>query len=276
MSAAGGLLALLLSSPVPGAARPVSQAEILEAMRASRGFDPTATTNGARFQAEVILRLARQARARDPQGPPLFLGHEEWFAAFLARTGLSAEKAPAFVRLPHEFGQDMDVDYRADRVFREVTEGPRPELALNVRIWWPLSRDRPSHYSYDDTLSTPQLRVTNSRLITYRLLDFGDLVAFQEIEGLLGRPTSGVLGLLFKVIGEGRVEENRMAIASDGLQIARARARKAFFEVATTVTVYPDGRTEKDLPPGRRDLLEIEAKLKRPWKASYQPLARDR
>jgi len=272
MSPAAGLFALLLAPATPAQARPVAQEQILEAMRASQGFDPTATTNGARFQAEVLLRLCRQARARDPQGGPLFLGHAEWFSAYLARTGLAAEKAPPFVRLPYDYGQDMVVDYRMERVLREVTEGPSPALALNVRIWWPAARDRPTQYSYEDALSTPRLKVTNRRVISYRLLDLGDMVAFQEIEGLLGRPTSGVLGLLFKVIGEGRVEENRMAISADGLQIARARAKKAFFEVVSTVTVYPDGRTEKDLPTGRRDLVGIEARLKRPLKASYRPL----
>jgi hypothetical protein len=278
MNAARSLLALLLLSSAPPAetARPVAQEEILEAMRASRGFDPTATTNGARFQAEVLLYLARRARARQADGPPLFLGHAEWFAAYLARTSLAADKAPAFVRLAYDHGQDMEVDYRAGRVIRPTGAAPLPETALNVRIGWPESRDRPASYSYADTLSTPHLKVTNRRLITYRLLAFGDMVAFGEIEGLHGRPTSGVLGLLFKVIGEGRVEENRMAIAADGLQIARARARKAFFEVATTVTVYPDGRTEKDVPPGRPDLLELEARLKRPLAVAFQPLDRNR
>jgi hypothetical protein len=42
--------------------------------------------------------------------------------------------------------------------------------------------------------------------------------------------------------------------------------------VNTTVTVYPDGRTEKDVPPGRPDLLALEARLKRPFKATYRPL----
>jgi hypothetical protein len=272
MSIVGVLLALWSPAALPAPARPIAQEQILEAMRASQGFDPTATTNGARFQAEVLLRLCRAARARDPQGGPLFLGHAEWFAAYLARTGLAADKAPPFVRLPYDYAQDMVVDYRMDRVLREVTTGPTPALALNVTIWWPTARGRPTQYSYEDALSTPQLKVTNSRVIRYRLLDFGDMVAFEEIEGLLGRPTSGVLGLLFKVIGEGHVEENRMAISADGLQIARARAKKAFFEVVSTVTVYPDGRTEKDLPTGRPDLVDIEARLKRPLKASFLPL----
>src|SRR6185295_17343459 len=153
-----------------------------------------------------------------------------------------------------------------------VEGGPKPELALNVRIWWPEARGAPQQYSYDDTLATPQLRVTNRRVITYRLLDFKDMVVFDKIEGLQGRPTTGLLGMLFSVIGEGSIEETRMAISADGLQLARARARKMLFEVAATLTVYPDGRTEKDVPPGRPDLLALEARLKQPLRVRYRPL----
>jgi len=109
-------------------------------------------------------------------------------------------------------------------------------------------------------------------VISYRLMDFGDMTVFDDIKGLRGRPTSGVLGFLFQLIGEGRVVENRMAIAGDGVQILRARARKAFFEVVSTVTVYPDGRAEKDLPPGRRDLAGLEARLKQPLKLPHPSL----
>jgi hypothetical protein len=268
-----GVLALVLSCALGEERRPLSESEILEAMR-PQGFDPTATTNGARLQAETLLRLARQALARDPRGTPLFIGHTAWFSAYLKRTGLSAERAPLFIRLAYQHGQDMDVDYRADRVVEKVLEGPPPDLALNVRIWWPEKRGGPTQYSYEDALATPRLKVTNKRVISYRLLDLGDSVVFDEIEGLLGRPTSGLLSLLFQVIGEGQLRENRMAISSDGLQVARARASKAFFEVAATVTVYPDGRTEKDVPAGRPDLLALEARLKQPLRLRYRPLER--
>lgn len=270
-------LALALSlagssgGPTP-AARVLGREEILAAMKLSRGYDLTATTNGARLQAEVLLRLAREAGARDADGPPLFLGHAEWFSAYLDRTGLTAERAPVFARLARAHGQDMEVDGGRDRVLQSVEEGPRPDLAVNVRIWWPETADGPREYSYEDLLSNPRLRVTNQRVITYRLLDFGDMVVFDEIEGLKGRPTTGILGFLFRIIGEGKVQESRMSISPDGLQIARARASKAFFKVESTLTVYPDGRTEKDLPPDRPDLLALETRLKRPLKMSYRPL----
>ena len=63
----------------------------------------------------------------DPQERPLFLGHQEWFDAFLERTGLPPEEAPIYVRLPYQMGQDLVMDYRRDRVIEEVVKGPSPE-----------------------------------------------------------------------------------------------------------------------------------------------------
>ena len=121
-------------------ARLVSREEILEAMRQSQGYELTATANGARLQAEVLLRLIEEAQARDPEGPPLFLGREEWFTAFLGRTGLAAEKAPLYVRLAHEHGQDMEVDYRIGRVLGGGDQDPRLRLAVSLATWSPAPR----------------------------------------------------------------------------------------------------------------------------------------
>lgn len=262
------VVAALLASPLAGGAasplgmRTISQQEIAEAMAESQGFDLLATTNGPRLQSEVLLRLARRAEAADPARTPLFIGHRAWFLAYLGRTGLTADKAPLFVRLPDQHGQDMVVDYRREMVIQGAAS-PAPRQALGVCIWWPRASGAPGSYSYEDALSTPRLKVTNERVITYRLLDYGDMTVFHEVDGLRGRPTTGILGVLFQLIGEGHVVESRMALAPDGLQVSRARARKMMIEVATTVTVRPDGRTEKDVPAGRADLAAIEARLKR-------------
>jgi hypothetical protein len=56
-----------------------------------------------------------------------------------------------------------------------VLQGPNPLLAANVRIYWEKAPGKPEQYSYDDTLSDPNLRVTQGRVITYRLVDYGDL-----------------------------------------------------------------------------------------------------
>jgi hypothetical protein len=244
-------------------ARVVERDEILQAMKQSRGYEVTATTNGPRFQGEVLVRLAADAKARDPARTPLFIGHREWFDAYLERTGLTRERAPLFVRLADDYGQDAIVDYRPERVLAGAAGERAPRQALNVCIWWPAAAGAAESYSYEDTLSTPQLKVTNERVITYRLLDYGDFLAFNEITGLRGRPTTGILGMLFQLIGEGRVVESRVAVSPDGLQVSRARARKVF-EVATTVTVHPDGRTEKDVPANRRDLEAIAKRLEQP------------
>ena len=177
-----------------------------------------------------------------------------------------------FVRLPDQYGQDMTVDYRREKVIQQAAPAALPQMALSVCIWWPRAAGTPGSYSYEDLLSTPRLKVTNERVITYRLLDYGDTTVFHQVEGLRGRPTTGILGLLFQVIGEGHVVESRMGLAADGLQVSRARARKLMIEVATTVTVYPDGRTEKDVPSGRADLAAIEARLKRPLDLKHPPL----
>jgi hypothetical protein len=254
---------LLAAADTP---RKVPREDILSAMKACEGYDPAVTTNGARFQAEVLLNLAR----RIPDGPPLLLGHAEWFSAFLERTGLTPEKAPLFMRLAFEHAQDLQIDYRGDQVV-ESTEGPRPAFAANVTVWWPDKRGAASSYSYEDLLSTPHLEVTNERLITYRLLELDGMVVYGEVEGLLGRPTSGILGALFQLIGKGRVKESRMLISRDGLQLSRAWARKWAMSVTQTVTVRPDGHMEKGVPPGRQDLTSLAARLEQPLRIRYRP-----
>ena len=270
---------LVLPGPlagVEGAYNVVDRSEVLEAMRQHYGdYELTSTTNGA-WLADVVFYLARQARDRDPDGLPLFIGHEAWFRSFLAVTGRTEETVPEYALLNYRYEQNMEVDYRLDRVIQEVEEGPMPELAVNVRISWEDGPGKPDRYSYLDTLSTPRFKVTNWQVMTYRLLDFGDWAVYDEIEGITGRPKSGVLALLFRVIGEGRIAHSRMAISEDGIQVSRTRAEKAFMEVTTTVTVHPDGTMEKDVPADRSDLLELEKRLKQPLEIDYVELPDDR
>jgi hypothetical protein len=253
------------------APRPVSRAEILEAMEQAHGYDPTATTNGARFQAEVLLYLARTAQNQGPSGPPLFVGYSDWFYAFLQVTGRTEATAPSFSRLAFRHKQNVIIDYQPERVIQQVKKGPQPDLAINVKIWWEKTSKAPDEYTYQDTLSTPHLKVTNHREMSYRLLDFTRWIVYDEIKGLTGRPTSGVLGFLFRLIGEGRVVESRMAISPDGIQITRAQAEKAFFDVTTTVTVSPDGFTQKDVPPERPDLQALETLISQELDIEYVP-----
>ncbi len=254
----------------------VERSEVLAAMRQHYGgYELTATTNG-KWLADVVFYLARQARERDPDGPPLFIGHEEWFRSFLAVTGQTEHTAPRYALLNYRYEQNMEVDYRQDRVIRGVVEGPIPELALNVRVSWEDGPDRPDRYLYIDTLSTPPVKVTNRQMITYRLLDFGDWIVYDEIEGVTARPESGVLALLFQLIGEGHITHSRIAIAEDGTHVSRTRAEKAFMKVMTTVTIYPNGIIDKGVPDGRSDLLELEERLKQPMEIDYVEFPDDR
>lgn len=262
----------LAAGDAPPSWRVVPQERLVEAMGEAQSYDPTATSNGPRLQADVVLALAREALAQDPERRPLFIGHREWFFAFLARTGLAPERAPLYVRRPYEVGQDLVVDFREERVVEAVVQGARPRIAANVWISWARVPGRPGEYSYDDTLASPTLRVTQKRLITYRLLDYGDRRWYAQIEGLHGRPTSGALGVLFDLIGEAQVVESRSAVAQDGAQVVRGRARKWGIDRTETVTVWPNGHADRGVSAGRADLRALEARLKEPLAVRFRPM----
>jgi hypothetical protein len=268
------LVGLALASPLFAAApddryAPVDTGRILEAMRGIKGYDPRATTNAGRFQAEVVLRLSDAAEAAGV-ARPLFIGHEEWFQAFLRLLDVGPDKAPLYARLAHDHRQDMAVEFRTDR----VVEGRPAALrrALYTSIAWADAPGAARQYSFEDLLARPTLQVTNHQHIRYRVLAFADRVVLDQIEGVSGRPNSGALGLLFKLIGEGRVLEYRMAAAPDGVLVSCGRAQKALFKVSSTLVVYPDGRAEKDVPPDRPDLRAIEQRLQAPLDVRYRAL----
>jgi hypothetical protein len=263
------LAALSYAADTPYAA--VSREKLLAAMQSTRGYDPTATTNAGRFSVEVLLALAASAE-KDKTGVPLFIGHEEWFQAFVELRGLTPETAPLYARLARQYKQDMLVEHRTDRVIERVVTGPSPQRALVVVSAWPETRNGPTQYSFQDLLARPTLQVTNHRRIRYRVLAYDDRIVVDEVDGLSGRPSSGALGLLFKVIGEGRVVEYRMTIAPDGTTVSRGRAKKGFFGVSSTLTVQPDGKAEKDVPEGRADLRALAKRLEEPIDVRTRPL----
>lgn len=252
--------------------RAVPTERLLEAMNEVRAYELTATANGPRLQADVVLALVHEAQAQDPERRPLFIGHRQWYEAFLARTSLPPSKAPLYVQRPYEVGQDLVVDYRRESVVDAVLQGPQPRAVANVRIYWERAPGKPDQYSYDDTLSSPNLRVTQKRLITYRLVDYTDRLWYAEIGGLHGRPTNGALGVLFELIGEARVQESRSAFLSDGVQVVRGRASKWGFDRTETMTVWPDGHADQGVPANRRDLVALEARLLEPLAIRFRPL----
>ncbi len=268
--------AVLLSCiPEAGAAqachvRRVPRDELVRAMRLHGDFEILATTNRGRFTSGLLLRLARWAKQRDPGGNPLYIDPRDWFTSFIEVAGVGPEDAPLPARLGFEHGQRVLVEYREDRVIHHVKKGVEPVLAVNVRAWWPEGPDVPSSFSFTDTAAVPTLKATSRRDVSYRLLQFEDMVVLDQVRGLSGRPVSGLLGALFSVIGEGALKQTRIAISDDGLQVTAGRAKKVF-SVSTTVTIEPDGRGTKGIPEGRPDLDALEARLKSPLDIEYVP-----
>jgi len=272
-------LVVLLGGPATASGqtcsvRRVPREELRRAMSMHGDYQILATTNRGRFTSGLLLRLARWAKDRDPEGGPLLIDPDDWFLSYISVAGVSARDAPLPARLGFEHGQRVLVEYRDDRVIRRVKEGLEPRLAVNVRAWWPEEPDVPSSFSFTDTTAVPTVKATTHREVTYRLLEFDHMVVLDRVEGLSGRPASGLLGALFSVMGEGGLKHSRIGIAEDGLQVATARVKK-LFSVSTTVTVEPDGRAKKGVPEGRADLAAIEATLKSPLDIEYVPYVWD-
>ncbi len=271
---------LLLAGPVGVQAQgehdldkvqPVSRDAVLRAMVLERekGYDLTASTNATRLWAHTIFMLAESAQEAAPDGPPLFLHEADYYHAYLEATGLDEAEAPEFIRISHEYGQHTLIEYRLDRVVDMAETETTPQRALAVRTWWPESESLGDRYSFEDTLSTPRLLVVNEREVSYRLLDFGDQMLFDEIEGIRGRPTSGVLGVLFEVLGTGKIVWSRMAISEEGSLVVRAKAKKLVSKTSTAV-VEKDG-TGGHVPDDRADLRVLAERLERPLEVAYQP-----
>ncbi len=279
-----GCLVLLLSAPgVPcvwaqagdeSAFRVVTREEVYAAMliEKRKGYSLEATSNGGRLESSMILQLVRWAQARDPEKRPLLIRHEDYYWAFLEVMGLDPNTAPASVQTSYDYRLDQRVEYRRERILETVEKGPQPELVVAVKSWWPDTPDAPAHYTYVDSLATPHILVINERVTSYRLLDMGEMVIFDEITGVKGRPVNGVLGLIFKVIGPGRVVQSRLAVSNDGLQVVFGEARKGPMSKTVTATIYPDGTVEDGIPPNRPDLQALAATLKQPLKVQYKPM----
>jgi hypothetical protein len=250
------------TSPWDGA-QDVPKEDIVAAMRREqkKQYALDAISNAARLQMAVFLDLAGEAQKADPERRPLRIGHREYFAAFLEVTGLSAASAPVFASVPHGFGEDYLIDYRMENVLERAGAEKAPSRALNVKAGWPAAPGAPASYSYEDTSLDPNLEVTHAQVNAYRVLDFGELIVCDDIQGITGRATSGVLGFIFSVLGKARAEQTRFAVSAHGVQIARTTARK-LIALTQTVTIYPDGRVLPGVPADRPELQKLEELLK--------------
>ena len=275
------LWSLLLLSPSAHAQAPacvvdtIARTELAAQMRTaalSHGeFDLLATPNWPRFQTALYVQLARHAMERKPLGGVLFIPPNYLFWEFLSLAGVvDPSQAPALLLWALHLNEGTQLEHRPGGIVKSVVKGTHPTFAINVRTAWPDWPDGMDKFSVLDTLSVPKLRITNRQEITYRMLVFGDMVMIDKIDGTSGRPLSGVLGALFRLIGEGKLVYYRSVLADDGLQVVRVKAKKIFSKT-TTITVYPDGRAEDGVPPDRPALAATEEWLKQDREIEYHP-----
>jgi hypothetical protein len=181
------------------------------------------------------------------------------------------EKAPIGRRLAYEYHQSIEVLYGPPgSVVKKVKEGPEPLFAANVRLMWPDRPDNLRKFSFEDTLSVPKLKVTNHQLMTFRFLVFTDMIVIDDIEGISGRPLSGALGTLFKVIGEGNARFARFSISTDGRQVLRTKATKVISKTVTA-TINADGTGQSGVPDDQMDMVALGARLEQPLEVEYFP-----
>ena len=249
----------------------VGRKEVCRAMSLERGkgYDLTASTNGSRLWFHSALTLARWARERGDGGAPLFIPQEEYYQGYRCVTGLADEQVPEFIRIAREYQQHTLVEHRRSRVVDEFATEDPPEDALAVKTWWPDGVGAAERYTLIDTLSDPNLEVVNEREVRYRILDYGDFVLIDDVSGIRGRPSSGVLGLLFKVLGTATVQWSRMGISDRNEQVVRANGKKIFAKTSV-VTVAPSG-VGAPLPDHRPDLEDLAHRMARPLKVAYPP-----
>lgn len=246
-----------------------------EALRARGGsYSLLATNNSVRFQSAVTQRLIEHALAERPAGGTLFIPHDVLWWEFLKVAGLGESeggRAPIGRRLGYEFHQSIEVTYGPpDLIIKTVKHGPAPLIAANVVLEWPDRPDRLRKFSFEDTGSVPKMKATNHQRLAFRFLVFRDMVVLDDIEGISGRPLSGVLGAIFKVIGEGNAVFARFSISDDGQQVLRTKAAKVISKTVTA-TINPDGSALDGVPAGRPDLTALEARLKQPLDFEYHP-----
>ncbi|HEX3235934.1 MAG TPA: hypothetical protein VHR41_17200 [Gemmatimonadales bacterium] len=265
--------ALSANLPRPGhraCAEPyrVSRQEILEAMRTHGAYSLTSTTTSMRFGAEALLALVRRRQRESPGSTQLIVKQDDWFSAHLETAGVTYGDMSESARAGFEHHQDALIDY-GPQVVAQVLEGPAPLLALDVTIFWPDSAGAPSHFSYKDTLSVPKMDVYDSRVIRFKLLEYEDMLVFDQVKGISVRPV-GFLSAVFAVLGKPDLKQTRLAVSSDQWQVVRGQV-KVFPGISKTgtATIEPNGRGHENIPRERPDLRALADGLSRPMGIRY-------
>jgi hypothetical protein len=246
----------------------VSREEILQAMSGHGAYSLTSTTTSMRFGAEALLAIVRRRQQATPGSTQFLIDQSDWFAAHLETAGVTYAEMSAAARAGFEHHQDALVEY-GPQVVDQVIEGPAPITALDVTIFWPDSAGAPSGFSYRDTLSVPRVDVYDDRVIRFKLLEYDDMLLFDQVTGISVRPL-GFLSAIFAVLGKPDLKQTRIAVSVDQWQVVRGRV-KVFPGISKTgtATIEPDGRGHESLPPERADLRALKGRLSRPLELRY-------
>ncbi len=264
-----------LSVSVPGPIRQicaepyrVSRQEILEAMRTHGAYSLTSTTTSMRFGAEALLAIVRRRQRESPGSTQFLIGQSDWFAAHLETAGVTYAEMSEAARAGFEHHQDALIDY-GPQVVQQVLEGPAPLMALDVTIFWPDSEGAASEFSYKDTLSVPRMDVYDSRVIRFKLLEYDDMLVFDQVTGISVRPV-GFFSAVFAVLGKPDLKQSRLAVSADQWQVVRGQV-KVFpgFSKTGTATIEPGGRGHEGVPRDRADLRALAERMRRPVRVRY-------
>lgn len=255
------LLILLLLPGDAGAANDLADCDhvlvkietMREVMYTIEGYDTAAATNQSRFVADFLFALARRPEISKGSGT-FQIQPERFFEAWLDVNNRRAEQAPVSMRKVLEYGQRFVAEVDAPTRIVPATLAPRH--VLSVRASWPEAPDAEDHYSYHDTMAEPSVRLRHQQVITYQLIDFGNFIAYENMQGIHGRPTTGALGALFSLLGTAEIRQSRFAVADDQTQVNRSKVKKLFSFTALT-TITPEGIARRGIPSGRKDLQAL-------------------
>jgi hypothetical protein len=247
----------------------VTHDEMLQAMATHGAYNLTATTTSMRFGTEALLKLVHRRQQEAPEATRLFIDQSDWFTAHRETAGVTYDQMSEAARSGFEHHQDVTVDY-GPGVVQQVVEGPAPVLALDVTIAWPDSGDAPASFTYRDTLSVPRVEVHDSRVIRFKLVEYSDMLLYDEIDGISVKPL-GFLSAIFALVGRPDLKQSRVAFSADFWQVMRGRV-KVFPGISKTATavIEPDGLGHENIPADRSDLQALDQRLKQPLKLKYQ------
>jgi hypothetical protein len=251
-------------------ARPyrVPRAVILQAMRGHGPYSLTSTTTSLLFGARALLTIVRRRQREAPEETQFLIDHDDWFSAHLETAGVPYARMSESARAGFEHRQDVLVDY-GPQVVARVEEGPVPRTSLDITMFLADSSGSAGEFGYKDTLTVPKVDVFNQRVVRTKMLEYDDMLVFDQVSGISVRPI-GFLSALFTVVGKPDLKETRLATSDDFWQVVRGRVNVMLGISKTgTATIEPGGRGYEGVPRDRPDLVSLAKQVRRPLEVHY-------